>query len=389
MITFIYYLIHIALLLITIKVSNNISKCSDNEYWKKCIPIIIFYSIEEGMRWGRDVDWTLYYGVFEGFQNGYDTNFEFLFKLLFKTFAISGLSYSTFIIFCSFMWILSLCYFIKPYRKQIKFFLPICLLYFTIMASNTFRWYLAMSFFLIAFRNIIDGRLSIGIAFLICTLGTHTAAFLMSMIGVICVYTLKNALILRPVFVVIISLALILLFSIESLQNYVIFFKYFNTERFDNYFNNAQQWFYSETNEGERKNIIEYILLMTPFYIVLFSAYKLQLQKMIPDGILFYNLLTIWIILRSITSGIELLQRMSMYYEFIFALMVSFVMVLKNKITNLNRQLLIVVVLFIIYKGYIGYFKPYGNEELMKYIWNSELVSPEQARTIYKLQQTR
>ena len=385
MITFIYYLIHVVLLLIFIKTSNILSKCKDMYYWKKCIPIILCYSLEEGMRWARDIDWTLYYGVYEELSYGTsDFSFEFLFYFLFKTTAILGLPYSTFVAFCSFMWIFALCYFIRPYKKCIKYFLPICLLYFTVMASNAFRWYLAMSFFLIALRNLIDGRLRICIIFFFCTLGTHTAAFFMSLISVFLIVTAKNILLLKPIFVVIISLLLILFFNIEFIQNYINIFKYFSTERFDTYFNNEEQWFYSETHKGDRKNIIEYMLLMIPFYLILFTSYRLQMGKIIQDGNLFYNILIIWILFRSITSGIELLQRMSMYYEFVFVLMIAFTLVNRNNPTiSSSRMLLIVVILFVMYKGYIGFFKPYGNEELMKYLWNSNLKSPKEARYIY------
>ena len=385
MVTALYILLHIILCVIFVFGSGKISKCNNKEYWRKCIPLIVAFTLEEGLRWGRDVDWTLYYGVYENIGKDFDIEFEFLFQFLFKTMAIAGLPYYTFITFCSFMWIFSLCYFVRPYKKCIKFFLPICLLYFTVMVSNTFRWYLAMSFFLIALRNLLDGRKGIGVIFLICTLGTHTAAFFMSMIGVVFVYTLKKRLLLKPIVVITISLVFILLFNIDSIQNYMNFFKFFSTERFDNYFNNGEQWFYSETRKGDRKNLIEYILLMVPFYIVLFSTYHLQLKKTILDGELFYSLLTVLILLRSLTSGIELLQRMSMYYEFVFVLLASYVFVFRNNIIGSTRFLLIIVVLFILYKGYIGYFKLYENEELMKYIWSSDLVSPVKARSLYKL----
>lgn len=386
MVTALYILLHIILCVIFVFGSAKISKCNNKEYWRKCIPLIVAFTLEEGLRWGRDIDWTLYYGVYENIGGkDFDIEFEFLFQFLFKTMAIAGLPYCMFITFCSFMWIFSLCYFVRPYKKCIRFFLPICLLYFTVMVSNTFRWYLAMSFFLMALRNLLDGRKRIGFILLICTLGTHTAAFFMSMIGVVFVYTLKKRLLLKPIVVITISLVFIFLFNIDSIQNYMNIFKFFSTERFDNYFNNEEQWFYSETRKGDRKNLIEYILLMIPFYIVLFSTYHLQLKKTIIDGELFYSLLTVLILFRSLTSGIELLQRMSMYYEFVFVLLSSYVFVFRNNIIGSTRFLLIIVVLFILYKGYIGYFKLYENEELMKYIWSSDLVSPVKARSLYKL----
>ena len=115
---------------------------------------------------------------------------------------------------------------------------------------------------------------------------------------------------------------------------------------------------------------------MTPFYVVLFISHRLQIKKELPDGYMFYNLLSFLIVFRSVTSGIELLQRMVMFYEFVLVLLVALIFHYKRNLAGSIRNLLIIVALFMIYKGYTGYFKLYDSEEQMKYVWNSRLMSP-------------
>jgi len=383
MITLQYILLHILLFVIVIVFAKKLSQCENKDYWKYCLPIIIFFTIEEGLRWCRDGDWIAYYFAYEQINDNFH-NFEFLFYFLFKNCYLIGLPYTVFISLCSFMWIMSLCYFIQPYKEYSKFFLPICLLYFTIMVSNTFRWHLSMSFFLIGFRCLIENNTKRGLSFIICTLGIHSATFYLSLIAVLFFFIFNKTFILKPLIVVLISLLCIIIFQIDYFSNVINFFRIFTTERFNQYFDNAQRWFYSESDSDARKGTIEYIMLMMPFYIILFSSYNILKDTKISNGYLFYNLFVLLIMLRSLTSGVELLQRMSMYYEIFFIMMISVVFMHRYCLTRQLHSTLIIVVLFVMYKGYIGYFQPYSTEDLMKYIWNSELISPQNAHYYYK-----
>lgn len=383
MITAQYLLLHIILLLIFVIMSNRISKCKDENYWGNCLPLILGFTLEEGLRWGRDIDWIGYYYRYQDFKISYGTEFEFLFNFFFKNCAIVGIPYVVVISICSFMWIYSLCYFCKPYKELVKYFLPICLLFFTVLASNTYRWYLALSFFLMALRNFIDGKTYVAIALLLCVYGTHVAAFIISIIGIFFVYFYKNSCLVKPIYVVIFSILLIFFFQLEYMQSSISIFQILDFGRFSGYINDSEHWFFTETREGERKSIIEYVLLMIPFYIVMWQTYLIQLKEKRNEVYIFYNLLTILILLRSVTSGIELLQRMATFYDFIFVLLISFVFYYRKRITYINRSLLCIVFMFVLYKGVL-YIKPYPSEHLMKYVWNSELITPIEAIKYYQ-----
>ena len=77
MITFTYVFLHILLLYVFYKYSLKFKK-KQLQYWKIASIPIIFFSLEEGLRWGRFIDWCAYYDTY---YNGLETSkFEFLFK---------------------------------------------------------------------------------------------------------------------------------------------------------------------------------------------------------------------------------------------------------------------------------------------------------------------
>lgn len=79
MITFIYVALHVSLLIILLLSCRKIvthRKC----YWRYAIFPISFYGLEEGLRWGRETDWNLYYYVYEDYLHGISSNHEWLFQ---------------------------------------------------------------------------------------------------------------------------------------------------------------------------------------------------------------------------------------------------------------------------------------------------------------------
>lgn len=105
MITFTYVFLHILLLYVFYKYSLKFKK-KQLQYWKIASIPIIFFSLEEGLRWGRFIDWCAYYDTY---YNGLETSkFEFLFKEWWGLFHNLNIPYSIVIMTCSLLFILSL-----------------------------------------------------------------------------------------------------------------------------------------------------------------------------------------------------------------------------------------------------------------------------------------
>lgn len=66
-------------------------------------PIIFVYTLYSGLRWGRGVDYNVYYWVYENIKNGISReDNEPLFELLVKISAWLGFSWQGFVVFMSF-----------------------------------------------------------------------------------------------------------------------------------------------------------------------------------------------------------------------------------------------------------------------------------------------
>lgn len=80
----------------------------EKNYWKLAtIPIMVF-TFEEGLRWGRHIDWCAYYYVYNSLGTRTNTTeIEYLFELLWGTMARLGFPYYVAISLCSFLLVYS------------------------------------------------------------------------------------------------------------------------------------------------------------------------------------------------------------------------------------------------------------------------------------------
>lgn len=120
MIEFRYITLHLIVVFIILIFCNKIYKAPKYMYWKYAsVPIFVF-TIEEGLRWGREIDWCVYYFVYDNFKNNIFEGHEPLFTSIWWSFAHLGFDYYIIISFCSFLLIFSIFYLFKPYDEITK-----------------------------------------------------------------------------------------------------------------------------------------------------------------------------------------------------------------------------------------------------------------------------
>lgn len=152
-------------------------------------------------------------------------------------------------------------------------------------------------------------------------------------------------------------------------------------ERFAGYLDNANDWFLStNVKQGiERKSPIIYLFSMLPFYLVL--LYGNNVKDKIRRYDLYYNILTVGVLIRSISSGSELVMRIATYYDFAFLIICAVYLASVVKVQN-ARWVAILLMVSIIYKTYV-YVKPYKYDALMYYYWDEHKISPSKALIYY------
>lgn len=147
---------------------------SIKEYWNKAwIPILTFTLIE-GLRFGRRIDYNVYFFRYENIGTNFNSeDYEFLFKSIVYAFYNCGIPYWLFITANSLIVIYSIFLLLQHFRKYLKFTLPV-LLFCTVQSENYIRWYLAFAFILIALHYLIkENKKKAYIFFFVCAVFIH------------------------------------------------------------------------------------------------------------------------------------------------------------------------------------------------------------------------
>lgn len=96
--------------------------------------------------------------------------------------------------------------------------------------------------------------------------------------------------------------------------------------------------------------------------------YLRKIKNKVPHYYFIYNILSLNILLRSISSGSEIVQRIATIYDFAFLLASTFVLYYRN---DLRRSILLVVLIAIFAFKTFVFIKPYKSDLLMMYVWDS------------------
>lgn len=127
---------------------------SDKKYWKCAILPILTFSIVSGLRFGRDIDYNVYYFIYSNPHLAEQQ--DLLFQVIVSCFKDLGIPYYMFVLACSTLLIFSFILLLKNFRYCAKYALPLFLM--TEGIENLIRWYLAVSFILIALHYLINNR---------------------------------------------------------------------------------------------------------------------------------------------------------------------------------------------------------------------------------------
>jgi len=384
MVTFQYVLCHLLLLLISyISCLNIKDSSSDKAYWKySSIPIIV-YTLEEGLRWGRDIDWCAYSYEYEQLGKGVDTGHEYLFQKLWFFFSFLGLSYPFVVTICTFVVIFSFFYFIQPYRKYTYLIIPLLIAWSGPKTINFIRWFFALSFVLIGLRRFLDGKRKSGLCLAFCCSFLHLGTLPLAILTII--ISRFKRIIIKPYVAIIISIILVVMFNVEFLKHFSnVFVVFSNFERMSSYGQDPNFWL---SAKFERKGIEDYLATMIPFYLYLYYGHKYKQDSQDSHDSFLCNMAVVGLIVRSVSSGIELLDRYAISFDIFFVILsVWCYYYLKNNwhkkhFYKIISAIVIATFALQVYK----FYKPLDNEIKMHYYWDSNLPPAERIAPFYEI----
>lgn len=309
------------------------------EYWKKALVPILAFTIVEGLRFGRLIDYNVYYFRYESIGENFNSeNYELLFKLIIYAFYNSGFSYPFFIAACSLFLIFSVFVLFQNYRQYLQYVLPL-LPFCVVQSENYIRWYLAFSFVLLALYCLIQDQKRKAYLAFACAVFTHVGSALL--LPILIFGNRLDKLQINPSVASVLCVITTLAMSVSDMNilvgisNFLLSIGIGNIDsRIASYLSQTELLINGEFGRSgyyaarTLSNNIRILLAFIPLII-----YGKRIMRCERYGLLIYNLFVIGAILYPILSTVEIFDRYASALTFFSCIVcgVTFCVVMKNK----------------------------------------------------------
>lgn len=339
-------------------------------YWA-VLPVLIIYTLVEGLRYGRGADYFGYYNSFIGNKN---TNYELVFQLFTNILnAINAPFYLGFLI-SSLLLILSGCLLIREVRFIGLFALPLFYLDTIAQSSNLVRMYVAMSFIFLALKYLMQNKNKKVITFCVLAFLTHYSSLIL--FPFIYLFN-KNHNPFKSKYLIVVLFIVLNLFPIglEIIAENIS--KIGGIGLYENYLARTDIWILGEGIETKANNfsIFYYIRsYLLPFCIIWFGHKYIEKYKCYKYGV-FYNLYVVGALLMptALTLPTEMFYRLCIYFISFKFFALGFIFYdffyKKNKFNYLSWALILIILLdsiYLISKTIFNYSIQLGNQ----FIWD-------------------
>lgn len=348
-----------------------------------CVSVVLAYTLNEGLRFGRGIDYNVYWNLYHNIENGWVINKEFLFQLLCKLFIWLNISFQGFVLFLSLIFIIGTLFLMKSYREYLPVVLPLFVLFSNPFVENMIRWYFAFSLFMIGLHYLLTyNTIKEYIIFSLLSCLIHTAFIPIPLIFYV-VYRL-NKVMLHPI--ISLPLFFVIYFYFESndmllFSNYLEFLS-MNTI-FETYSENVDYWLTGGFDHNERSGYINAFRLLL-FSLITIIGYKV-VHKKDRIRIFTYNIFVIGLLLFPISRKIELIDRYDSVFFFFRAMIMGYVVyfLCKNKSQYAQLFFILFVSLFLwSEKGtFLAPFR--DNEKKYMYVWNQTNEKPNEMLRVW------
>lgn len=338
-------------------------------------PVIIAYTLFAGLRWGRGVDYNIYYYVYQEIGKGYNEGWEPFFYAIARGLSIVGFPWQIMVLLMSFLLILSFSLYLKQFNKQLYVILPLLVLNL-IDAENLQRWYLAFSFFLIClyyWHNKFRNQNYLALLFLIASVLTHYG-FVIPIMIFAGLWVVSKKYDLNPHIICCVYLSCLFLFKTDMMLYFEQYINMFNIGgRFSMYQANASGWLTGEVHAGDNPSNIASLSKIIPNILLIYlGGYWMKTEKDLKYKYI-YVLAVFSIVFSPIASQIELLYRVNSVFTIFKVIMIAILYdsYRKKKLKNSIISALVLVVFVLKLYTMVSY--PLICEKIDTYfIWDSQ-----------------
>ena len=342
-----YIILQTALFCILVVTGYYLSKgksLKSRNYWIIASISIIVYSLIEGLRYDRGVDYMMYKSLFEYSLNlsAYlekPEKIESLFQIFNKFFHFVNFSYPFVFVFYSLVLIIAGFYFIKEHRKVAFYAIPMFFMATIVQSETLVRQLMAFSFVLISLKFFLNNSWIKFVVLITMAINIHSSSIVFLPFIFLFKY-IKNP--FGNLYVILGLYFISWLWKPEYWGNY---YKYFQNLSlgyglYQGYLENADTWF-----SGEKViNSIHYFGMLSYIKTFLFNTGMIVLGYRILDKYRFNNypfyffLFVVGAIAQHFTFQIELLYRISLYFYMFWFIVLAYIVSdsLSHKIKNLE-----------------------------------------------------
>lgn len=355
---------------------------------KAGIVAIIVYTLNEGLRFGRGVDYNMGGRGYEKYATfGGDYNNHVGFEYLVKLFVELNIPWQGCVLFMSCMFIIGLLFFLKQYREVVSYALPIFVLVSSVTVENLFKWYLAFSFFMIGLYYQIEKERGVCAKYIIFS--CLSCLFHTAFIPVPFIFYLLSKIqkpLLHPFISIALFFSIVFLFQTSFMLNFV---ELFNTmamlsDRLSAYSDSAESYL-TEGFQGRETSAMPGISELSFLLYVITIGYKCVVLKG-QRYVFVYNLFLLGFLLRPITNQIPLFGRydnvLFFFRAIVFACIIQVIYIEKQ----IRIRPILSVLSFLIIGLWITAFirRPFnGNPKKYLYVWNRGKISYDEMISTY------
>lgn len=300
-----YFIIQTLLYVICTYWGYRLSKRNKNRYFWM---MVITFTLIEGLRFGRGVDYNLYINHWDNVKYGIYANSEaIVYNFMCYILQILDLPYQALIMLCSF--ILAYCgfKFLRRYRECLVLSVPLFIL-LTFSAECLFRWYTAFAFILLGLYYYLEGKQVWYWIFSLIGCGVHI--MLIPIVLLLYIILVRGEkILLKPWPAVILMFLVTITWNPSNMLflNNILHFILGDLEHYSGYLDTSKDILTGHWRGDEvARSILSYIraLLYSSFFILV--GYRVIQKK--PNLTFYYNILVIAAIIEPINS-LEMIGR--------------------------------------------------------------------------------
>lgn len=337
---------------------------------------IIVFTINEGLRFGRGIDYNLYGMSYDDLAKGADSDWDSSFLIIAKILIEMGIPWQGYVILMSGIFIVATVILLKIYKEVLPFALPLFVFYSMSVVENLMRWCFAFSLVMIGLAILLNDRCSkkeikyLLFGVLACTI--HLAFAPIPIVFYLLMYCRSP--LLSPLYTLALYFGIAIFFQTDFMLQFVDIANNLSmiSGRFEGYGNKAEYWltggFAGTTNHSSLPGVLE-IIFYCCIVILGYKTIKNAEQKYIYA----YNLFLVGLLINPIALQIELVARYD--YVFFFFRAVIIACIIESEFVRRNMKIRsAVVMLFLISflnTGRRALYAPFKYPDHYLYIWNN------------------